>query len=135
MPKNVVSWSFVERREYDGRSYGNSALYATPQSIPSLVRETGQNSLDAAVGHKPRVHLRYALIDLPYGSLARNEFLAGLHYEIGLSPHLMGAAAGNQERQTAARLSAATAFNEPLGSTSFWINDPQDREPDEGRCE
>src|SRR5688500_5335599 len=39
-------WRFVLANPYDGKHFGNAGVYATPQSVASLVRESGQNSLD-----------------------------------------------------------------------------------------
>jgi hypothetical protein len=113
MPETTLSWNFLNRREFEGRSYGNSALYATPQTIPSLIRETGQNSLDAGSGGP--VVVRYGLYDLPIGAPRTKEFLEALEFE-SLKKHIHAASKGGGQRQTAARLRAALKDMDAHGS-------------------
>jgi hypothetical protein len=99
-----IAWHWSPRRQHDGKSFGNPALYATPQTVESLVRETGQNSLDASVGKT--VMVRYRLIDLPAGSLRRQRFEQQLLLTTGLRSHLE-AVAKAKKTQSAARIGKA----------------------------
>jgi hypothetical protein len=97
-------WRFIHRSGFQGRSYGNAALYATPQSIRSLVRETGQNSLDAAVGKG--ITLRYTLFELGKESKRREALLNAICFDDQLRPHIEAVAAGGGSKHTAVRLAA-----------------------------
>ena len=116
-------WRFRERAKQDGRSFGNAALYATPQEIDSLVRETGQNSLDAASESHGRrqVIMRYRLVELPNGSARREHFLKAIRWESGLKPHLDAVAkAQGKATNTAARV--RSALDEMAGQAStLWL--------------
>jgi transcriptional regulator with XRE-family HTH domain len=71
-------WWFRPAPADGGRDFGNANIFATPPDIPTLVRELGQNSSDAAqrIGSSPaRVHMRYALIELTKGSSQYDKFL------------------------------------------------------------
>lgn len=104
-PVPALTWRFRERAPQDGRSYGNAALYAVPQTVESLVRETGQNSLDAALpGSSKSVAVRLRLIELPKGCRRRELFLDALRYEGQLEAHLRSVAKGSKATNTAARL-------------------------------
>lgn len=116
MPKTKateMNWFWSARRQYDGKSFGNPALYATPQTVASLVRETGQNSLDAASGNS--VAVRYRLVDLPAGSHRRQMFESRLLLTTGLRPHLE-AVAKAKKTQSAVRIrNALRELDEPKG--------------------
>lgn len=100
----LFGWQWSPRREHDGKSFGNPALYATPQTVASLVRETGQNSLDVAVGKT--VSIRYRLIDLPAGSLRRQKFENRLQLNQSLRSHL-DAVAKSKQTQSSVRIGKA----------------------------
>lgn len=57
-----LRWAFRESPPDGGKDFGNAAVYATPMAVKTIVREDGQNSLDAA----PRtdVVLRFRLVEL-----------------------------------------------------------------------
>lgn len=110
-----LHWKFLQRRVHEGRSYGNSALYATPQSIPSLVRETGQNSLDAASSDEGVV-MRYTLFELPPSSARRAQFTNALRFENELRPHILASSSGVRESQTSVRLASAIKELDASGS-------------------
>ena len=99
-----MAWHWSPRRPQDGKSFGNPALYATPQTVASLVRETGQNSLDAAAGGP--VVIRYRLVDLPAGSHRRQRFEERMLLASGLRSHLEAVAKAKQT-QSAARIGRA----------------------------
>jgi RNA polymerase primary sigma factor len=103
-----TTWRFIEREKHHARSYGNPAEYATPRTIESLVRETGQNSLDAAVKPGTPVMLRYRLIELPAGSLRRERFMKSMRFNSALRPHLEGVA-NTPKSQASARIRRALA--------------------------
>lgn len=56
-----------------GRDFGNANAFATPPTLDTLVRETGQNSLDAAL-ERGQVTMRYKLIELSKGTSAYADF-------------------------------------------------------------
>lgn len=86
-------WEFRETVD-GGRDYGNSNVFATPPDLPTLVRESGQNSTDQRV--HASMHLRYTLIELTKGSVAYTEFLELLRFD-KLREHL-GVAAATDSR-------------------------------------
>jgi transcriptional regulator with XRE-family HTH domain len=61
-------WTFRQAPPDGGRDYGNSNVFATPPDLDTLVRETGQNSLDAQTQFSPKVTLRYSIIELEKGT-------------------------------------------------------------------
>lgn len=109
-------WYFLHRRKEEGRSYGNAALYATPQSIDSLVRETGQNSLDAAAGRK--VAMRYRLIELPPGCGRRDRFMAALGFDT-LRAHLTAVVEGKKSKTSSRLRSALRQLDEE--TRTIWL--------------
>jgi hypothetical protein len=114
-----VKWCFRERSKQDGRGYGNAALYATPQTVESLVRETGQNSLDATPEGKTAT-IRYRLVQLPQGSKRRGNFFEALRFEEELGKHLTAVSKGKKISNTAARLRRAIAqLDEP--EAALWL--------------
>ncbi|MFO0448478.1 MAG: hypothetical protein ACK52I_07405 [Pseudomonadota bacterium] len=104
-PKEVLGWQWAERREFDGKSFGNPALYATPQTVASLVRETGQNSLDASVDGGS-VWIRYRLIELAPGTERRRRFEDAMQLSSSLRSHLDGVTK-SRGSQTATRIRKA----------------------------
>lgn len=109
------SWRFLKQPKYDGKQWGVPAIYATPRSLESLVRETTQNSLDAAIGN--RVSTRYTLFDLPKNSARYKQFVSALDF-LGLKKHLRAAVDAGGRRDIAVRiadgLSLAAAEERPL---------------------
>ena len=83
-----AAWRFREAPEDGGKDFGNANIWATPPDISTLVRETGQNSLDASVGQE--VHMRYRLIELTKGSDAYRGFLDALKFK-DLQQHISAA--------------------------------------------
>jgi RNA polymerase primary sigma factor len=83
--------------------------------LESLVRETTQNSLDAAVGN--RVSTRFTLFDLPKKSTRYKQFVAGVDF-LGLKKHLQAAVDSGGKRDIAVRiadgLTLAAADERPL---------------------
>lgn len=57
-----IAWAFREAPPDGGKDFGNAAVYATPMAIKTVVRENGQNSLDASSGDD--IVLRFRLIEL-----------------------------------------------------------------------
>jgi transcriptional regulator with XRE-family HTH domain len=55
-------WGFREAPADGGKDFGNAAVYATPMAVRTIVREDGQNSLDA--GRSDEVVLRFRLVEL-----------------------------------------------------------------------
>jgi RNA polymerase primary sigma factor len=84
-----VTWQFRPAPNDGGRDFGNPNIWATPPDVNTLVRETGQNTLDAARGG--RIHLRYTLIQLSQGKDAYERFMRALQFH-QLKQHLTGAA-------------------------------------------
>ncbi|NOT08197.1 MAG: helix-turn-helix transcriptional regulator [Gemmatimonadales bacterium] len=65
-PDAEIAWHFRPAWQ-GGRDFGNANAFATPPDVPTLVRETGQNSTDASRrdgGSGGMVHLRFRLIEL-----------------------------------------------------------------------
>lgn len=71
-------WAWREPYSDGGRDFGNSNVFATPPSIDTLVRETGQNAMDAKSDSSQIVHLRYSLIELDTDSNDHAVFLQSL---------------------------------------------------------
>ena len=83
-----ATWQFRPAPGDGGRDFGNPNIWATPPDVKTLVRETGQNTLDAARGGP--VHLRYTLIQLSRGKDVYERFMLALGFE-RLRPHLVEA--------------------------------------------
>ncbi len=75
--KNLV-WGFREAPADGGKDFGNAAVYATPMAVRTIVREDGQNSLDA--GHGAEVVLRFRLVELSPNSKRYNRVLNALGF-------------------------------------------------------
>ncbi len=74
-----AGWHFREAPQDGGRDYGNANVFATPPEVRTLVREQGQNSLDASLGVGP-IHLRYTVIELNEGSNDYQAFLEAIRW-------------------------------------------------------
>ena len=61
-----------------GKDYGNAGVYANPTSVRAIVREDGQNSLDAGLGGE--VFLRFRVIELNPGSDRYKRFLDAMNF-------------------------------------------------------
>lgn len=85
-----ATWHFREAPTDGGRDYGNPNVFATPPEVKTLVREAGQNSLDAAVGGGP-THIRYTLIELNQGSPESDRFFEAVRFGV-LREHIQRAA-------------------------------------------
>lgn len=85
-----AAWFFRRQPDDGGRDYGNANVFATPPDLGTLVRETGQNSLDAALGAGP-VTLRFSVRQLRRGSAEFDRFLESLRFD-ELSAHITAAA-------------------------------------------
>lgn len=77
-----------------GRDFGNANAFATPPTLDTLVRETGQNSLDAAFEQSP-VTIRYKLIELEKRSAEYAAFSEALR----LQALLAHASSASQHKQ------------------------------------
>ena len=88
---STPGWMFIHQNPRAGRTYGNAAIYATPQSLESLVRETLQNSLDAKIDG--RVSMRMTLYELPRSSTRYKKFMV----ESGIDPDLKKRVAASAE--------------------------------------
>lgn len=66
------TWQWRPAPEDGGRDFGNANAFATPPTLETLVRETGQNSLDASAGGP--IVIRYRLIELSKGNAAFESF-------------------------------------------------------------
>lgn len=95
-PTEDKGWWFRPAPEDGGRDFGNANIFATPPDIPTLVRELGQNSSDAAqrIGNSPaRVHMRYTLIELTKGKAQYDRFLNAIDFP-NLRAHIERAGQG-----------------------------------------
>ncbi len=84
-----------------GRDFGNANAFATPPTLDTLVRETGQNSLDAALKEGP-VTIRYKLIELEKSSAEYAAFSEALQLR-ALLAHARAAAQHKQKIGTRLR--------------------------------
>jgi vacuolar-type H+-ATPase subunit E/Vma4/transcriptional regulator with XRE-family HTH domain len=74
-----LSWTFRKAPADGGKDFGNAAVYATPMAIKTVVREDGQNSLDASRGDD--VVLRFRLVELSSTSRRYKRVLSALGFE------------------------------------------------------
>lgn len=81
VPRRDAAWHFRQEPADGGRDYGSANVWALPADISSLVRETGQNSLDHAVGHAGKVQMRFSLIELTKGSDEYEEFVEAVGFD------------------------------------------------------
>lgn len=77
--KRLLTWGFREAPADGGKDFGNAAVYATPMSIRTVVREDGQNSLDAAL--RPEVTIRFRLVELSPGSKRYDRFVRAMRLD------------------------------------------------------
>jgi transcriptional regulator with XRE-family HTH domain len=76
--RNLV-WGFRQAPADGGKDFGNAAVYATPMTVRTIVREDGQNSLDA--GRSDEVVLRFRLVELSPTSTRYTRVLNALGFE------------------------------------------------------
>jgi RNA polymerase primary sigma factor len=74
-----LAWGFREAPADGGKDFGNAAVYATPMAVRTVVREDGQNSLDA--GRRPEVVLRFRIVELSPDSERYLRVLKALRFE------------------------------------------------------
>src|SRR5690349_9516582 len=98
-----LSWVFREAPADGGKDFGNAAVYATPQAIKTIVREDGQNSLDAARSH---LTLRFRLIELSPGTERHERFLEAIKFE-ALVKHIDAIETAEYESKLGTKLVAA----------------------------
>jgi transcriptional regulator with XRE-family HTH domain len=71
-------WGFREAPADGGKDFGNAAVYATPMAVRTIVREDGQNSLDA--GRSDEVVIRFRLVELSPNSKRYTRVLNALGF-------------------------------------------------------
>lgn len=85
--KDSTGWIFRSAAIDGGRDYGNANLWSVPWDINTLVRETLQNSLDAAIDPIRGIKAVFTLIRLEGKNL--KNFLSALQWkQIGIYPGL-----------------------------------------------
>ena len=92
----ALNWCFRDAPPDGGRDFGNANAFATPPDVPTLVRETGQNSSDATLrdGAVPgTVYFRLRLIELGKAEEAYVKFARASKLE-ELREHLRSASRG-----------------------------------------
>lgn len=77
--RSRLVWGFREAPPDGGKDFGNAAVYATPMAVRTVVREDGQNSLDA--GCRPEVVLRFRIVELSPDSERYSRVLKALRVE------------------------------------------------------
>jgi transcriptional regulator with XRE-family HTH domain len=95
-----LAWRFREAPVDGGKDFGNAAVYATPMAIRSLVREDGQNSLDAA--SRSEVVIRFRIVELSRDCQRYQRTLKALGFE--------------QLRERITAIEAAEEFESKLGT-------------------
>jgi transcriptional regulator with XRE-family HTH domain len=85
-------WRFRPQPEDGGREYGNAGVWTFKPDIETFVRETLQNTLDAA--REPVVQATFSVIRLQ--GQARDEFLQALQWDI-LRKHVTASAQSGQQ--------------------------------------
>lgn len=98
-----LSWVFREAPADGGKDFGNAAVYATPQAIKTIVREDGQNSLDAARSH---LTLRFRLIELSPGTKRHERFFKAIRFDT-LARHIDAIEDAEYESKLGTKLVAA----------------------------
>lgn len=88
------AWNWRDAPADGGRDYGNANVFATPSGLTTLVRETGQNSLDAAVNGV--VTMRYRFVELSRDSDAYEAFVRDVDLD-GLLGHVEAASSAPQK--------------------------------------
>jgi len=101
--KQRLAWRFRQAPPDGGKDFGNAGVYATPMSVRTVVREDGQNALDAGLGGE--VILRFRVIELDPASDRYARFLQGISFPV-LQEHI---AACESESKIGTRLVAGLA--------------------------
>jgi RNA polymerase primary sigma factor len=76
VPESNITWAFRQAPGDGGRDYGNPNVWSFTPDITNLVRETLQNSIDAALG--PAVEVVYRIIRVKGSD--RHSFLSALRW-------------------------------------------------------
>ncbi len=74
-----LTWGFREAPRDGGKDFGNAGVYATSTSVKAVVREDGQNSLDAWLGGP--VVMRFRAVELDPRSERYRRLLRALAFE------------------------------------------------------
>jgi transcriptional regulator with XRE-family HTH domain len=90
--KSDLTWYWRPGPRDRGRELGNAATHAFEVDIPTLGRESGQNTSDEKVETEPTVELRYTIAELTGKHLS--DFLEAVAFET-VRPHLEAAAITN----------------------------------------
>jgi RNA polymerase primary sigma factor len=77
--KEGLKWRFRHAPADGGKDFGNAGVYATPMAVRTVVREDGQNALDAGLGGE--VTLRFRVIELDPTSDRYQRFLTGIAFQ------------------------------------------------------
>jgi RNA polymerase primary sigma factor len=99
-----LGWYWRPAPRDRGREFGNAAAYAFEVDIPTLGRESGQNTSDEKEDTQPTVELRYTVSELTGEHLAG--FMSAIQFD-AVRPHLEAAATTN--------LKAGTVIGRGLG--------------------
>lgn len=102
VPSRDADWHFRNEPPDGGRDYGSGAVWTVPANIDSLLRETGQNSLDHAVRRGGKIHMRFSLIELTKGSRPYKDFTEAIHFD-ELHEHVTAAAETRSKLSTRLR--------------------------------
>ena len=89
-----LTWYWRPAPRDGGREFGNAASYAFEVDIPTLGRESGQNTSDEKVDTEPTVELRYTVSELSGSHL--DTFTKAIRFD-DVRPHLEAAAATNRK--------------------------------------
>lgn len=104
--RHAVKWMFRPAPKDGGRDYGNPNIWSFRPNIATLVRESGQNILDAAIDAEEGVSVTYRLTRLAGPDLAR--YLDALCWRndqgTGLRDHLDAAAPADAAKSANAKL-------------------------------
>lgn len=87
VPVRDGAWSFRPAPPDGGRDYGSANIWTLPADLETLVRETGQNSLDHVAQPGGQVHMRFSVIELTKGSREYEAFSESVHFD-ALREHL-----------------------------------------------
>ena len=93
--KKTLRWYWRGAPPDQGRELGNAAGFAFEVDIPTLGRETGQNTVDEPIDGEHTISLEYTVIELKGEDL--REFLGLIRFEKELRPHLVAAADQGQK--------------------------------------
>ena len=100
-----LEWGFSKAPD-DRKVFGDAGVYATPASVPTIVREDGQNSRDEKLDTADRVVMRFRIIELDSSSKRYARFLEALRFEDQLANHLEAVSNSYFESKLGTKLSA-----------------------------